>query len=58
MAKTFQHDIIYILLGTLINWAHLDPDQPVEIEIRKTVVKRIIKLLEEKFFKKVNVEYV
>ena len=56
--KLLQHDIIYILLGTRINWAHLDPDQPVEIEIRKTVVKRIIKLLEEKFFKKVNVEYV
>ncbi len=56
--RLLQHDIIYILLGTRINWAHLDPDQPVEIEIRKTVVKRIIKLLEEKFFKKVNVEYV
>jgi hypothetical protein len=56
--RLLQHDVIYILLGTRINWAHQDPDQPVEIEIRKTVVKRIVKLLEEKFFKKVNVEYV
>jgi hypothetical protein len=53
-----QHDIIHLIVGTRINWAHQDPDQPVEIEIRKTVVKRIIKLLELKFFKKVNVEYI
>ncbi|HNW51388.1 MAG TPA: SpoIIE family protein phosphatase [Prolixibacteraceae bacterium] len=51
------HDIIHIIVGTRINWAHQDPDQPIEIEIRKTVIKRIVKLLEEKFFKKVNVEY-
>jgi len=53
-----KHDIIFILAGTRINWAHQDPDQPIEIEIRKTVIKRIVKLLEEKFFKKVNVEYI
>ena len=56
--RLLQHDVIHILVGTRINWAHQDPDQPVDIEIRKTVVKRIVKLLEEKFFKKVNVEYV
>jgi hypothetical protein len=56
--RLLAHDIIHLIVGTRINWAHHDPDQPVEIEIRKTVVKRIIKTLEEKFFKKVNVEYV
>ena len=56
--KLLKHDIICLLVGTRINRAHQDPDQPVEIEIRKTVVKRIVKLLQEKFFKKVNVEYV
>ncbi len=53
-----EHDIIHIVVGTRINWAHHDPDQPVELEIRKFVVKRIVKLLEERFFKKVIVEYV
>ncbi len=53
-----DHDIIHIILGTRINWAHQDPDQPVELEIRKFVVKRIVKLLEEKFFKRVDVEFV
>ncbi|HPR32897.1 MAG TPA: PP2C family protein-serine/threonine phosphatase [Prolixibacteraceae bacterium] len=56
--QLLQHDIINLIVGTRINWAHQDPEQPIEIEIRKTVVKRIIKLLEEKFFKKVNVDYI
>jgi hypothetical protein len=53
-----QHDIISIIVGTRINWAHQDPDQPVELEIRKFVVKRIVRLLESRFFKKVTVELV
>jgi hypothetical protein len=52
-----EHDIIHLIIGTRINWAHQDPDQPVELEIRKVVVKRIIKLLEEKFFKEVKPDY-
>ena len=53
-----QHDIIQIIVGTRINWAHQDPDQPVELEMRKFVVKRIVRLLETRFFKKVTVELV
>ena len=53
-----EHDIIHIIVGTRINWAHQDPDQPVELEIRKVVLKRIIKLLEEKFFKEVLADFV
>jgi hypothetical protein len=53
-----QHDTIHIIVGTRINWAHQDPDQPVELEIRKFVVKRIVRLLETRFFKKVTVELV
>jgi hypothetical protein len=53
-----QHDSIDIILGTRINWAHQDPEQPLELELRKFVVKRIVKLLIHKFFKKVKVEYI
>jgi len=53
-----QHDSIDIIVGTRINWAHQDPEQPLELELRKFVVKRIVKILVHKFFKKVNVEYV
>ncbi len=53
-----QHDSIDIIVGTRINWAHQDPDQPLELELRKFVVKRIVKILVHKFFKTVKVEYV
>ena len=53
-----DHDIIHLIVGTRINWAHQDPEQPVELEIRKVVVKRIIKLLEEKFFKEVRPDFI
>ena len=53
-----QHDSIDIIVGTRINWAHQDPDQPLELELRKFVIKRIAKILIHKFFKKVKVEYV
>lgn len=51
------HDRIIVLVGTRINWAHHDPDQPIEMEIRKFVVKRIVKLLEERYFKEVVVNF-
>lgn len=53
-----DHDIIYLIVGTRINWAHHDPDQPVDLEIRKVVMKRIISLLEEKFFKEIRADFV
>ncbi|HZH71464.1 MAG TPA: SpoIIE family protein phosphatase [Mariniphaga sp.] len=52
-----QHDSIEIILGTRINWAHQDPEQPLELELRKIVVKRIVKILVNKFFKQVTMEY-
>ena len=52
-----QHDRILVFVGTRINWAHHDPDQPIEMEIRKFVVKRIVKLLEEKYFKEVVIDF-
>ncbi len=53
-----EHDIIHILLGTRINRAHQDPEQPFEVQIRKFVVRRIVKILEERFFKKVYLEII
>jgi hypothetical protein len=52
-----ESDRIHVLNGTRINVAHQDPNLPVELEIRRSVVKRIVRLLEEKFLKEVDVEY-
>jgi len=51
-------DEIHFLIGTRINEAHQDPNLPVELEIRRTVVKRIAKVLEEKFLKEVTLRYI
>jgi hypothetical protein len=53
-----QHDVIVVIVGTRINWAHQDPEQPIELELRKYVVKRIVQILRVKFFKKVVIEYI
>ena len=52
-----ESDKIHILNGTNVNVAHQDPNLPVELEIRRTVIKRIVKLLEDKFLKEVDIEY-
>ncbi|MEF8844693.1 MAG: SpoIIE family protein phosphatase [Bacteroidales bacterium] len=51
-------DNIHFVIGTRINEAHQDPNLPVELEIRRTVVKRIANTLEEKFLKEVTMEYI
>jgi hypothetical protein len=53
-----ESDEIRIIIGTRINVAHQDPNLPVELEIRRTVLKRIARKLEEKFLKEVTVEYI
>ncbi len=53
-----QSDEIQFLIGTRINIAHQDPNLPVELEMRRTVVKRMTRLLEEKFLKEVSIRYI
>jgi serine/threonine protein phosphatase PrpC len=50
-------DEIYILVGTKINEMHHDPTLPVEIEIRKNLIRRLTKVLSEKFMKVLTIEY-
>lgn len=51
-----ESDEIHFLIGTRINPAHHDPKVPRELEIRRTVAKRIARLLEEKFLKEVYLQ--
>ncbi len=51
-------DKITFLVGTRINTAHQDPTLPVELEIRRNVVKKIKSLLETRWLKDVNITYI
>jgi hypothetical protein len=53
-----ESDEIHFIIGTRINIAHQDPTLPIDLEIRRTVVKRIARLLEEKWLKKITFEYI
>ncbi|MDD3585661.1 MAG: SpoIIE family protein phosphatase, partial [Thermoguttaceae bacterium] len=53
-----QNDEVEFLVGTRINEAHQDPNLPQELDIRRNIIGRLAKVLEEKFYKKVIVKYV
>mgnify|MGYP000307965018 CR=1 FL=1 len=50
-------DEIHFIVGTGINVAHQDPNLPVELEIRRTVVKRIAQILHDKLLKEVKLNF-
>ncbi len=59
MVKMFlESDEIEFLIGTRINIAHQDPSLPVELEIRRTVIRRIAAVLEQKFLKEVKMQFI
>lgn len=51
-------DCISFLVGAQLNQAHYDPNLPIEIEIRKNIVRKIAKILEDKYLKKVKVQFI
>ena len=55
--KILDSDEIHFLAGTKINDAHQDPSLPVELELRRTVVHRIARVLDEKFLKEVSMRF-
>jgi hypothetical protein len=52
-----ESDEIHFLVGTSINIAHQDPTLPVELELRRTVVHRIVRVLDEKFLKQAKITF-
>ena len=51
-------DTIHFLVGTGVNVAHQAPDLHVDIELRRTIIKRIAVVLEEWFMKDVIITYI
>lgn len=52
-----ESDSIFFLVGTRINEAHQDPNHPADLEIRRNIIKRIARVLEEKYLKNVRIRY-
>lgn len=50
-------DCIQFMVGAKINQAHYDPNMPIEIEVRKNIIKKMKNILETKYMKKVTVKF-
>ena len=51
-------DIVDFVVGTRINEAHQDPNIPVELDLRRNIVKKIIRLLEERYTKATTLQLI
>ena len=50
-------DSIEFVVGARINEAHQDPNLPIDLEIRRNIIKRICRVLEEKYLKETRVQF-
>jgi len=50
-------DCINFMVGAKLNQAHYNPALPIEIEIRKNIIRKMAAVLQDKYFKKVNVQF-
>lgn len=49
-----ESDVIELVVGTRINEAHQDPSLPVDLEIRRNLMKHMKQVLEKKYLKEVS----
>jgi hypothetical protein len=56
--ELLESDRIEFLVGTRVNQAHQDPNVPEDLELRRTIVRRITATLRTKFLKEVSISYV
>ena len=52
-----ESDVLELIVVTKVNEAHQDPNLPVDLEIRRNIVKKLKQVLEEKYLKKVIIRY-
>lgn len=50
-----ESDIIQFIVGSRINEAHQDPKLPLDIEIRRNIIRRMAKVLEERYLKEISI---
>jgi len=50
-------DVIHFVVGTKINPAHQDPNLPVELEIRRNLIRNLCKTLERDYLKETKITF-
>ncbi len=57
LERMMRHDRIEFIIGTKVNESHQDPNIPQDLELRRSVVRRMASALERNYRKKVTVDY-
>ncbi len=57
LERLMAHDRIEFVIGTKVNESHQDPNVPQDLELRRSVVKRMAHALEKNYRKRVVVNY-
>ena len=57
VSMLLDSDVVKVAVGTRINQAHQDPNIPVELDLRRNIIKKIGSLLEQRFMKEVHFQY-
>ena len=57
ISRIEESDAIEFVVGTKVNEAHQDPKLPVDLEIRRNIIKRLHEILEKDYGKKVTIRY-
>jgi hypothetical protein len=57
LSLMLQSDIVQFVIGTRINEAHQDPNVPIELDLRRNIVRRIASLLEAKHLKEAPLQF-
>jgi hypothetical protein len=58
VALMLQSDIVQFVVGTRINEAHQDPGIPVELDLRRNIVRKIALQLESRHLKESRVQFI
>ena len=53
-----QSDIVEFMVGTRINEAHQNPNIPVELDLRRNIIRKIASLLEARHLKESHVRFI
>ena len=57
LERMMSHDRIEFVIGTKVNESHQDPNIPQDLELRRSVVKRLTHALERNYRKQTTVNY-
>jgi len=57
VALMLESDIVEFVVGTRINEAHQDPNVPVELDLRRNIIRKIASLLETRHLKESRLQF-